>query len=299
MLGLGDSLFFHGGRHTIYAFDSLGQSLPGWPVDVLLEEGADATNTFFSKDAEIDEVGTVFAGVGVDDLAAVVALNPDGSEAWRNEYSVPFMTGVLGPSGTYYVGIGDAPSGGGFRYAGLAHDSGLEVCSTEYFTPATNGLAGTPDALFVSSGPDLIKVTTDCRASSIYTTDLVWVKVLGADGTTAIIMEYNNGVPHLISRLAGIKNNGTGLWRAEEIFLDYPEPILAVRNGVVYLRGQDIADSNKLKMFLIDIESGQVLNSLDAEGLCLDCGVAVTADNTVYVVEVRAVAPYYRITRLN
>jgi hypothetical protein len=112
-------------------------------------------------------------------------------------------------------------------------------------------------------------------------------------------MEYNNGVPHLISRLAGIKNNGTGLWRAEEIFLDYPEPILAVRNGVVYLRGQDIADSNKLKMFLIDIESGQVLNSLDAEGLCLDCGVAVTADNTVYVVEVRAVAPYYRITRLN
>jgi hypothetical protein len=76
------------------------------------------------------------------------------------------------------------------------------------------------------------------------------------------------------------------------VFHAVGNPIRAIKNNILYVLGQHLADGNKPKLFVLDAVSGDILNSIETTPVCNSCGVAVATDGTIYLNDLNSTKIY-------
>ncbi|HEY0762963.1 MAG TPA: hypothetical protein VGD61_11395 [Pyrinomonadaceae bacterium] len=285
LIGPGDRIYTHTTHNRIFAFDSSGQAIPGWPVENIIPPDTTEPNWAMAGVIVDSQDGTVYAKSGVFSSftsfpSTVVAFNPDASMKWRKSYgsgSKNFHL-VQGPARDIYTLIDST-------FVGIDHGTGTQVCQNNisvFFGSLVGGLEGVATSFRDGiSGQDV-----NCNSQLIFpSTD-----------REVVLQRYDHGIVLALdypvfpfdpnqTRLLGVSQNGTFLWRNSDIFVSPfgASPIHVIKAGIMYVFGQDLADSNKPKLFLVNTETGQVLNSIETTSFCANCGVAVADDGSVYV----------------
>ncbi len=271
-------------RSSVFAFDSTGSAVPGWPVQLPYEFNPSPQPVVIDpiNDVLYTRTGLTvsFSGFPI----SVVASNPDGTQKWRKDYSDGNAGGndilVQGPAGNIFTLVGGA------GVVNLDRNNGSEICSsnvTTYF----GDLVGGGEGVFTSFGSSLTVTNDSCNSQLISV----------APGPELFLHRYAdskvygyNFLPGSFDlndiRLVGFSKDGAFLWRNPEILpnvLGGNNPIRAIRNGVLYVLGKDLTDGNKPKLFLVSATTGQILNKIDTSAISSQPGVAVAPDGTIYI----------------
>jgi hypothetical protein len=291
------------GRTTIFAFDSEGATVSGWPVDVIpINSPGPSRFPFGRRGLTIDNSdGTVFAMSAVFSSfsgfpSTIVALRSDGTPKWRRDYSEGGLDyGIIqGPAGNIYS-ILDNGSGFPFltrqRFIGIDRVLGTEYCQNPVggeFGPIiafSNSFVGGPEGVFGSFHSGVTAFDGNCGSQNVFTSagpEIVLYRF--AEGK---IFGYDYPAGSLDAnqiRIIALSSSGSLLWRNPVILPGgTTDPIRAVRNGVLYVIGQDTTDANDQKLFLVNSSSGEILNSVSTKPFCISCGIAVASDGTIYL----------------
>lgn len=291
-LGPEDNIYLQGGRNTLFGYNSSGDVLAGqWPISVFptgQDSQSAAGNVSFSGAHVVGDNGAIYARSTVmEDYShqwptVVAALNPDGSEKWRRDYVGGGAKLVLGPSEDIYTFANG-------RFVRIDHNSGAELCQSPTFISASSGspVAG-PDGVFSSSNGDVAAFDGNCNDSVIYSDPDRNIELRGFAQDTIFGIEYPPGrYDPTVSRLAAISKDGSLAWRNPTIapFAFDNNVIRAIKNGVLYVAGADLADGNKSKLFWVDVSSGEILNSIEATAICHDCTITIISTD-IYVINV-------------
>jgi pimeloyl-ACP methyl ester carboxylesterase len=279
-IGPQDRVYAITGLAKLFAVDSTGQAVPGWPVNVAPSDSFNP-GIFYGDPISVDlGTGVVFAGGGgtrsFDDFpTAITALNPDGTVKWSNR---DFGNGsncqfVRGPQGRIYVDVGFT------HLATLDQNSGSTICEENPVPgPWGGGFVGNSDGVFRSFFSSIFAFGGSCNSQQIFDSSNGWLflnnyaegRVFGYD------IDPNAGDP----RLFAVSSNGTFLWRNPTIRAN---SIKAIKNNVLYILGQDTTDGNKPKLFLLSAQTGEVLDSLETTPYCSSCGAAVADSGLIYL----------------
>jgi murein DD-endopeptidase MepM/ murein hydrolase activator NlpD len=280
LLGPADRVYFLAGGATVFAFDQFGTSVPGWPVTLPYVFG-----TSFSPVVVDRTDGTVYTRTGVTFSfsgfpVAILALNQNGSEKWRTDYSNENEGGrgiVQSIDGNIYTIIR------GVGLVALGKESGSPVCTNLDANGYYGSFVGGSDGLFTSSNSVVSSYGGDCSFSPLFQLQQRDIE----------LRTYSNGVIFGIdyplfptdlsqTRIVALSKQGTFLWRNSEI-LPNGNPIRAIHNQVLYTIGAHVRDGNQQKLFLLDASSGRILTALATAPYCGSCGVAVADDGTIYL----------------
>ena len=273
-LGQNDVLFIPGFDTEIFAVDSNGNAVPGWPVGILPSGG----NSGLSGTLLDNSAGILYAKAGVGFSFSTfpnkyVALNQaDGSLIWEKDYEnggAQFNI-VKGPDGNI-----KSVNGGTGTFVSLAN--GIEQCSASTFVTADHIIGG-PEGVFATSGSNLLSFGTDCHSTIIFSAPVGFLDMRVRDNGIIFGVDPDVGFPGLFAASA----SGSLLWRDQQII----QPIIqTIKNGIVYVWAFDASDSNKQKLFLVNEISGKVLQAVETSSFCSDCGFAVANDGTVYMAD--------------
>ncbi|HKC64959.1 MAG TPA: DUF4214 domain-containing protein [Pyrinomonadaceae bacterium] len=264
-------------KTDILAFDTAGKSISGWPV--ALPYGFTSDNPVVVDQS----TGVVYARTGVGFSfsgfpIAIQAFNPDGTQKWRKDYDNGNVSGptlAQGADGKLYTFIGFT------GVVGLDNNTGAQICNS---TSNATVLIGGPDGVFTGATTKIVSIKNDCTETSIYTIpDGSEISLLKVDlGKIFAIDRPASATDSSNYRLFAVSVNGTFLWRNSVIHVN-GNPIRSIKNGILYVIGDDTTDSNKQKLFLVDSTTGQILNSVETSPVCDSCGVAVATDGTIYL----------------
>ena len=302
-VGPNDEVYLQGARNTLFAYDSAGNAVSSlWPATIV-PTGASGT-VFFKGGTVVDlRDGTVYLKAGVTQSfstfpTVVVALNPDGTEKWRKDYPDDPATGyglVQGPVRDLYTIITNRALP--HRFVSLDHGSGNQACetpATAFFGSLVAGLEG----VFTSFHSDITAWDANCVSQLIFTSPRGDVELRVFGQAKIFGMDYPvSPFDATQVRLLAVSKEGGYLWRNSEIVVPHAlgNPIRAIKNDVLYVLGQHLTDGNRPKLFLVDANSGQILNSIGTSGLCESCGVAVSQNGTIYLNDLNST----RIYKLN
>jgi len=290
-LGQDNTIYFQGffGLGQIYAWAADGTPAPGWPVNIGFPLDTTAHTLL------IDPVdGSILAKGGTNFSfgafpGRVAAYRPDSSIKWQADFgnaanNTPGM--AIGPDNNVYTTSDQGVI--------LDRNTGQQICGFGPFAPLVGGSAG----VFTHSGPgtQIIRMNADCTTAPIFTTTR----------TDLEVQEYDNGIIFAIDRdpldptriqLLAVRADGTLLWRNSGFLLGGGvSAISAIRNGRLYVIGIDIVDQ-KRKLFILDENTGTIVDAFDTTGACGPCGVAVGPDSSVYLNDLQSVT-IYRLSRI-
>jgi pimeloyl-ACP methyl ester carboxylesterase len=288
ILGLSDRVYVPNTRTTLQAFDSQGQPVAGWPFTI-----PSAPNWAFDGDPIVDKTdGTVYVSSSLT-LSfstfpnSIQALNPDGTQKWRRDYedsgrSSAVARLIQGPQGDIYAFLFPRTN---VHFVRVDRNSGSTVCDIPT-TVGSDRVGGDTQGIFTDFLNGFAAFGENCTSQTIYTSP---------PDRQVEFRKYNQGkvfgIDYPVSpfdasqtRLLAVANDGTFLWRNPEILPSTSDnPIRVIKNGVLYVLGMHVTDSNKQKIFLVDALSGQILNSMETAPACSSCGVAVANDGTIYL----------------
>jgi pimeloyl-ACP methyl ester carboxylesterase len=247
----------------VFAYSPSGSPVPNWPVvvDFALDTGARNLVVDPSDGSILVKSGTNFSFSTFP--GQIKSFHPDGSLKWRADFpQMPNNTAgmIVGPNDDIYT----------FSNQGiiLRGADGSFVCS---FGSQIAPLAGSSAGVFTHLQNSILKLNSDCSITPIFTSTLGRVFVLDSDNGIVFASEFPN-------TLIGVRPDGS-FWRNSQLL---PDHIAVIRNSTLYVIGIDAIDS-KLKLFVIDENSGNILNAFDPTGVCGGCGVAVDAGGTIYI----------------
>jgi hypothetical protein len=283
VIGPNNRVYFANGT-TLSAFGANGVAISGWPISI---------NTGFlfgpllSRDNGVivdNASGTVFAKVGADFAprgfgfpSTILAFDPNGNQLWQSSGSGGNTFGLVrGPSNDIYSLLDNS-------FVRLGRSTGSQLCQVPAQSTVGSFVGGTEGA-FTSLGSTITAFDGNCNATPLITSAKGNLEVRRYDQGVIFGIEYP--VPFDLSqtRLLAVSNTGTLLWRDSRVLVPKAgNPIRAIRQGVLYVLGQDTSDGNKAKLFLIGAQTGQILNSVETAFLCSSCGVAVAPNGMVYV----------------
>jgi hypothetical protein len=285
LLASGDRLYFNAASTTIQSFDASGNIAPGWPVTL----GLNLSNPSFFTPLVVDpSSGTLYAKVNSSNApspSTVLAINPDGTEKWHRDFVADNSTGttlIQGPNSDLYTFI--YPNDG-VHFVRIDRMTGAVVCNQP--GGGSNRAGGDAQNIFTDNGSALLSFGSDCGSRIIYS------------GSSVLFSGYNNGIVFALEssvpRLIAVSVNGNFLWRNNDIVPTGDPSILAVKNSVLYIFGQHLSDGNKQKLFLLNVNTGQVLKAFDASPICASCGIAVADGGALYAID----ASLTKLIRLN
>jgi len=157
------------------------------------------------------------------------------------------------------------------------------VHAAKYNIAFSNSFVGGLQGVFTSFQSSVKAFDANCNSGVIYTSSSPEIFLYKFADNKLFGYTFPPGSIDLSQlRILGISSDGTFLWRNETILPD-GNPIRAVKNGVLYVFGQDTTDSNNRKLFLVNSNDGQILNSLETIPYCAACGVAVANEGTIYL----------------
>lgn len=281
-LGPGDRAYVDGYDTAIYAFDSTGMAVPGWPISVL-PSGGNSSFADFNPIIVNDLDGTVYLKAGVffsfsGFPSTILALKPDGSQKWRKDY----------PNGSRNYGIARGPFNDIYtviddQFVGIFHLDGAQFCSQTTLAFGS-AVVGGAEGVFTSFRDGIRSFDVSCNTQLIY-----------SSAREVILQNYDHGIifaldypinpfdPSL-ARLFAVSSIGSFLWRNQDILVSTSgNPIHAIKNGVLYVIGQHVTDGNKQKLFLVNEFTGQILNAVETTSYCQSCGVAVSNNGIIYL----------------
>jgi len=300
-IGTDDRVYLQG-RTTIYAFDSAGTAVSGWPVDVIPPNSPGPSRfPIYSGNSGliVDVDGTVFAKSGVffsfnGFPSTIVALRPDGTLKWQKDYDEGGLDWglVQGPGGNIFTIFG------GQRLVGIDRLLGTEYCrypadgSFDPLIANNNSFVGGAGGIFTSFQSSVRAFEDNCNSGVIFTSSSPEVFLYKFSNDKVFGYTYPSGSLDLSQlRITGISNTGSFLWRNETI-LPERNPIHAERNGILYVLGEDTTDGNKAKLFLLDELTGTIVNSMETSSTCVACGVAVADDGAIFVNDIGSTRIY-------
>jgi len=278
LLGPDDRVYFLAGGATIFAFDQFGNSVPQWPVTLPYVFG-----TSFSPVVVDRTDGTVYTRTGVTNSfsgfpIALLALNQNGSEKWRTDYANEneggrgIVQGIDRNIFTIIRGVG---------LVVLDKDSGAPVCTNPDVNGFYGSFVGGLDGVFTSLHSVVSSNGGNCTFNPIFESQQRDIELRSYSNSMIFGIDYPFVDPFQ-PRIVALSKQGAFLWRNTEI-LPNGNPIRAINNGVLYVIGADLTDSNQQKLFLLDASSGRILNSLATAPYCGSCGVAVGSDGIIYL----------------
>lgn len=276
-LGVNDVLFVPGFDTDIFAIDSNGMPVPGWPLPVFASGG----NSALSGMIVDNNNGVLYAKAGqffsFDSFPnrTVAVKQSDASLIWEKVYENggPQVTIVKGPNGT--IDSINVDRLGQTTFVSLM--SGNEICSSPTVA-AFNSFVGGQEGVFSSAFGTINSYDSNCAVSNIFTAPLGFVNLRAFDQGKMFGFDNQTG----FSGLFAIATDGTLLWRDANVFAP---TIQAIKNGVIYAWAIDTNDSDKMKLFLIDESSGTILQSMETSAFCNDCGFAIANDGTIYMAD--------------
>jgi photosystem II stability/assembly factor-like uncharacterized protein len=278
----------------VFAFDSAGNPISGWPVNIA-PPGAFNTFAFYGAPVQVDSTsGLVIAGAGgtrsaTDFPTSLSALNPNGTSKWLNaDFSAAYNCQyVVGPQKDIYLDVGFT------KLAIIDEDTGSTRC-VENPGPGFwgGGFVGDSNGVFRSFGPNVFVFDSNCGSSPIFTSSQGEVSLLGhANGQ---VFGYDrNPLDGSSARLFAISSNGNFHWR--NLTIQSPS-LRQIRNGVLYVLGQDLSDGGKTKLFLVAAQTGAVIDSLETGPYCITCGVTVSNTGEIYLVDPNCCPKIYKVT---
>jgi pimeloyl-ACP methyl ester carboxylesterase len=284
-IGPNDRVYVMDNVAQIYAFDSSGNPVPGWPVNAA-PAGAFNQGVFYGDPIVVDKnTGVVYVGAGgtvsaVDFPTIITALNPDGSKKWSN---IDHNAGancqfVFGPNGNIYLDLGFS------QLVTIARDTGNTICKE---TPAPGfhggGFVGNSEGVFGSFRSTIYALGMNCNRQGIFDSNRGDIFLSNYEQGTIYGNDRTADGNH--SWLLAVTKNGTFLWRNQVIEGAF---LRTIRNGVLYVTGQDNTDSNKEKLFFLSTLTGEILSSLETAPYCSRCGVTVKDDGTTYLTDVNS-----------
>jgi murein DD-endopeptidase MepM/ murein hydrolase activator NlpD len=290
-LGPGDNIFLQGERNGLFGYNSSGNLLSGWPVSVYPTDKKNESDwgyVSFQGLHLIGSDGTIYVRSGVTfDWSyqfpnVVVAINPDGSEKWRRDY--PHAGGgnkiVFGPARDIYTVVAN-------RFIAIDHGFGTEFC-TAPINMFAGSLVGGLEGVFSSYYEGITAYDANCNFSLIYSDANRYAELRDYAGGTVFGIDYPIVYDPNQIRLMAVSKDGSNVWMNSPQILvprgGEPNPIRVIKNGILYVIGQDLTDGNKDKLFLVDAALGGILNSIETTNLCgQSCGVAVADDGTIYL----------------
>jgi hypothetical protein len=282
IIGPSNRVYFANGT-TLSAFDVNGTPVPGFPVTIT----SGGFGPLFPKENSVfvdGATGTVYAKVGADFAprgfglpSTIFALDSRGNQLWQVFGLGGDTFGLVRGFGNDLFSVMDSP------LIHLNQTTGTEICET----PAqvtTGSFIGGPDGVFTSFGSDITSFDNGCSVSTIFTSGVGNVELRRYDRSTMFGIEYALPFDANQVRLLAVSKDGSLLWRDSRVIVSKTSnPIRATRLGVLYVLGQDSADGNKAKLFLISEQTGQILTSVETTSLCSSCGVAVAPSGTIYI----------------
>ncbi|HRI03492.1 MAG TPA: CARDB domain-containing protein [Pyrinomonadaceae bacterium] len=255
---------------AIYSFDANGQTVSGWPISIpglgsVIQDPSD---------------GTIFArGENGITTFSIYAIQPNGVQKWRRDYPGPEGGRTLVQTFNGAVATVAANTKGLFM---LDRMTGQEVCSNINGGGYYYSLVGDANGLFTPFHSKVTSYNATCGMSEIFqeTNDLELRTYDGANiyGFDYPVNPFDPNQEHPIA----ISQNGSFLWRQANIKID-TSGILSVKNGILYVIGRDVSDSDKNKLFLLNKDTGTIADRLDLAPYCTACGFAVTADGTMFL----------------
>lgn len=260
---------------SVAAYDANGTQATGWPIDLRDPNSTEPNWNATSRLVVDKSTGIVYGAAHVffsfsGFPSTVVALNPDGTVKWRQN----FPGG--GPSLAQGLG-GDIYDVGGIRR--FDHLTGNILC--QQAAPPFNNAIGSPDGVFTTNGTTVSVIGGSCSSTPIFTSSQGNVIVVSYDQGKVFAIDQFDNVDQTQRRLFGISKTGSFLWRNTDI----AAPTLhVIKNGVLYVSGQHVSDSNKPKVFLVNPSSGQIVNAIDPSPACATCGLAAADDGTLYLI---------------
>jgi pimeloyl-ACP methyl ester carboxylesterase len=283
--------FFYNG--AISAFDSSGNPAPGWPVTLPYSI---ATS---NQPVVVDQTdGAVYARSGVTSSfsgfpVAVQAFNSDGTQKWRVDYA----DGNIGSAGIYQGPLGNLYTFvQGIGFHSLSRNNSDLVCTS---TANVGGEVGTADGVFTGGAGGIFVVRGDCSSETFYALP-PGMAATGLVDDQGRVFGYDYQISPFdfsVARFFATSGNGTLLWRNQVILpnaIGPDNPIRAFRNGIAYVLGDDTTEGNKHKLFLLDENTGQILNCIETAPLSANPGVAVAPDGTIYLYD-RSSTKIYKI----
>lgn len=276
-LGRNDVLFVPGFDTGIFAIDSSGTPVSGWPLFVLASGG----NSALSGMIVDNDSGILYAKAGqsfsFDSFSnrTVAVKQSDASPIWEKVYQDggAQVTIVKGPNNAIDSINVDRLAQTTF----VSLVNGNEVCSSPTVA-AFNSFVGGQEGVFSSAFGTINAYDSNCGVSNIFTAPIGFVNLRAFDQGKMFGFDNEPGFTGLFA----IATDGTPLWRDANVFAP---AIQAIRNGVIYAWAIDTSDSDKMKLFLIDELSGTILQSMGTSAFCNDCGFAVANDGTIYMAD--------------
>lgn len=289
-LGQDNTIYFQGffGLGQIYAWAADGTPAPGWPINIGFPLDT-AAHTLL-----IDPVdGSILAKGGTNFSfgafpGRVAAYRPDSSIKWQTDFAnaannTPGM--AIGPDNNVYTTSDQGVI--------LDRNTGQQLCGFGPFAPLVGGSAGV--FTHSGSGTQIIRMNADCTTAPIFTTTRTDLEVQEYDNSIIFAIDRDPLDPTHIQLLA-VRADGTLLWRNSGFLLGGGvSAISAIRNGRLYVIGVDIVDQ-KRKLFILDENTGDIVDAFDTTGACGPCGVAVGPDSSVYLNDLQSVT-IYRLAR--
>jgi hypothetical protein len=234
LLGPSDRIYYLIPNNLIFALDSAGSQVPGWPVELPYAMGN-------SSPVVIDPIdGTVYARSGISFSSgsfpvAIIAINPNSSQKWRTDYS----NGNTGGPGLYQ-GLGRNLYTW-IQYIGLVslnYTNGNQLCTADLGSVCVGDVNGT---YCLANNYDIDSLNAACTPQIIVTAGQRRISLMGLDQNRIFAFDYpsSSATPQ---RLFASSTTGASLWRNEEI--EVPR-IKVIKSGILYVLGQHVTDSNK------------------------------------------------------
>jgi outer membrane protein assembly factor BamB len=211
----------------------------------------------------------------------VAKVDGNGALIWHNDYTVGGSDVVRGPGGFLFtVNYSD-------ELVGLDQGSGNQFCQSSI--PGIRSPVGSLTGVFASVENRMVRADVNCIVTSIYTSNdplanLLEVLLVADDRVyLSESQRVGNDIP--FPRLLALTTSGEFVWRNGRVnaFGASTRGIRGVVNGGLYVLGLDSSDGNREKLFLLDAQTGAVLDMVETSPYCAACGVAVGGDGTVYI----------------
>jgi hypothetical protein len=261
----------------VLAYSSAGVPVPGWPVNLgfPLATGPHTLVVDPLDGSILLKGGTNFSFSTFP--GRVAAYHPDASLKWQADFAnapnnTPGM--IVGPDDTVYTYTD--------RGLILTGDQGSLTCSFgQHLSPIAGGATG----VFTYNGTQILRINPDCTVSAIFTEPT----------GTLILTDYDNGILFAAdgpqNSLFAVRSDGTFLWRNQAFIPSGSTFISAIHGGRLYVFGVDVVDQ-KQKLFVLDENSGAILDAADTTGLCSSCGVAVAPNGAIYLNDLQSTRIY-------
>ena len=281
------------GQYHISAFEPNGQSSAGFPIE--MPPGGNWTFTGIGLDPS---TGTVFSSLGVFGSCfnschkTVNATARDGSLLWQNLYprDGTNLGVVRGPGGRLFtIAVNGRPAP---TLIGLDPTTGTEVCSRPWGPP---WMVGGDAALFTSAGNEVRVFDGNCQAGPAFNSTYANVRVFAYVDGIAIGTESPSGSDTRPPRLFGVAADAT-TWINPVIRPAVgSNPVRTARGSSAFVVGADLEDASVEKIFELDVRSGAILRKIGIQGLCTQCGVAISPDGSALYINDLNSTRIYRV----